>query len=106
MEHVRTFSFGQKRLMKICVRLPFTSGHGISEMPNEIELHVMTNAKHTSTLGASPLTQIAHPTRSANSMNVFLNVRGKVEVNHMLHVRNIQTASCHLHGNNISLAWL
>lgn len=41
-------------------------------------------------------TEVAHTSRTANTVNVLLNVTGQVEVNDMLHVADVQTSSSHL----------
>lgn len=42
------------------------------------------------------LTKVAHTSRTANTVNVFLNVTGQIKVNDMLHVADVQTSSSHL----------
>lgn len=42
------------------------------------------------------LTKVAHTSRTANTVNVFLNVTGQVKVDDMFHVAYIQTSSSHL----------
>lgn len=41
-------------------------------------------------------TQIAHTSRTANTVNVFLNVTGQIKVNNVLHIADVQTSSSHL----------
>lgn len=42
------------------------------------------------------LTKVAHTSRTANTVNVFLNVTGQIKVNNVLHVADIQTSGSHL----------
>lgn len=44
------------------------------------------------------LTQIAHTSRTADTVNVLLNVTGQVKVNYVLHVANVKTSCSHLEG--------
>lgn len=43
-----------------------------------------------------PLTKITHASSSANTVNVLLNVTGKVKVDDMTHIADIQTSGSHL----------
>lgn len=41
-------------------------------------------------------TKIAHTSRTADTVNVLLNVAGQIEINNMLHIADIQTSGSNL----------
>lgn len=42
------------------------------------------------------ITKVAHTTRTANAVDVLLNVTGQVKVNDVLYIGDVQTTSSHL----------
>ena len=46
------------------------------------------------------LTKVTHTSRTANTVNVLLNVTGQVKVDYVLHVGDVQTSGRHLEEHN------
>lgn len=46
-------------------------------------------------ISCSP-TQVSHSSCASNTVDILLYVAGQIKVNHMLHIGDVQTPSCHL----------